>query len=46
MKRQSMEWEKIFANNVINKGFPKYTNAHSKIYKTQQTNKQLNQKNG
>ena len=27
-KRQITEWEKIFANDVVNKGlFPKYTNS-------------------
>ena len=28
MKRQSTEWEKIFANNAINRAYsPKYTNT-------------------
>ena len=42
-KRQITEWQKIFANDVVNKGlFPKYTN--SSYNSTTKTNKQFNQK--
>lgn len=42
-KRQITEWEKIFANDVVNKGlFPKYIN--SSYNSTTKTNKQFNQK--
>ena len=45
MKRQTSEWEKIFANEAIDKGFIQYKQL-IQLNKNKQTNKQPNQKLG
>ena len=46
MKRQPTEWEKIFANDTIDKGFVSeiYKKLMCLIIKNKQTNKQSNQR--
>ena len=45
MKRQTMDWEKILANYVMDKGFcPKYTNSSYNAITTTKTPKKPNQK--
>ena len=43
MKRKPTNWEKIFVNDVTDKGFPKYTNSS---YNSITKRKQLTQKMG